>query len=458
MRPGAVDRRGFIRNASAFAAAGASCLSLGSLGDVFGFAGRIGTRPSAVLRGASRPFNILAFGDSIMWGQGLTEDLKFATLVKNWAGANLPGREVTFQNFAHSGAIILPDAVQDAAGVYASEVPDHYPSIYAQLHRALDTFGTRGITASEIDLVLLNGGINDIGVVSIIAPWHSSGSIIELTRDSISHGMNYLLPAAVGLFPNAKFVVPGYFPIITYDSSTPEVTVLLTAVFGPASVVVTPLVKDQLIANCSAFYGEADNGLRSAVAAQNGRTPNRCVYADPGFTALNGYGASERCLFNIGENDPMLNARKTYCAAAGQGNDPLCNSASMGHPNVNGAIKYSTAMTGKLGVFLAEWQGLRKLFACVDPKPVIGAAANYTVWVEDYETRLPVAATVNVGDQTFNANQSFSHVFGCTAPETETSEGLRGKPGKTVTHPGICETIVITAPGYIPLPVRYSTV
>ncbi len=307
-----------------------------------------------------------------MWGQGLTEDLKFATLVKNWVSANLPGREVTFQNFAHSGAIILPDAVQDAAGVYASEVPDHYPSIYAQLHRALDTFGTRGITASEIDLVLLNGGINDIGVVSIIAPWHSSGSISELTRDSLSHGMNYLLPAAVGLFPTAKFIVPGYFPIITSDSSTPEVTVLLTGVFGPASVVVTPLVKDQLIANCSAFYGEADAGLRNAVAAQNGRTPNRCVYADPGFTALNGYGASQRCLFNIGENDPMLNARKTYCSAAGQGNDPLCNSASMGHPNVNGAIKYANAMTGKLGVFLAEWQGLRKLFACVDPRPVTG--------------------------------------------------------------------------------------
>jgi hypothetical protein len=454
MRAGAVDRRGFLRNAAAFGAAGASCLSLGGLGDLFRLAGRSGKGPHAVLRGASRPFNILAFGDSIMWGQGLTEDLKFATLVKNWVGANLPGREVTFQNFAHSGAIILPDAVQDAAGVYASEVPDHYPSIYAQLHRALDTFATRGITASEIDLVLLNGGINDIGVMSIIAPWNSSGSISEVTRDSISHGMNYLLPAAVGLFPNAKFIVPGYFPIITSDSSTPEVTVLLTVVFGPATVVVTPLVKDQLIANCSAFYGEADNGLRNAVAAQNGRTPHRCVYADPGFTALNGYGASERCLFNIGENDPMLNARKTFCAAAGQGNDPLCNSASMGHPNVNGAIKYANAMTAKLGVFLPEWQGLRKLFACVDPKPVMGTAATYTVWVEDYETRLPVAATVNVGAATFDANHSFTHQFTCSPPETEVAEGPRGKPGRTFTRPGECESIVITAAGYIPLSLR----
>jgi hypothetical protein len=209
-----------------------------------------------------------------------------------------------------------------------------------------------------------------------------------------------------------------------------------------------------LIANCSAFYDESGAGLRAAVDAQNGRTPNRCVYADPGFSMYNGYGASQRCLFNVAESDPMLNARKAYCTAAGQEFDPLCAGASMGHPNVDGAIKYANAMTSKLGVFLAEWQGLRKLFACVDPKPVIGSAASYTVWVEDYETRLPVAAAVNVGTQTVSANTSFTYTFACAAPETEKVAGARGKPGKTVTYAGGCDTIGVSAPGYIPLAVR----
>ena len=295
---------------------------------------------------------MLAFGDSIMWGQGLTEDLKFATLVKNWVTANMLGRGVTFENFAHSGARIMPDTVQDGMAPFAGEVPAKFPSVHKQLYRAIESLDARKVRPGEIDLVLLNGGINDIGITSILSPFASSGSIAELTRDSITSHMNYLLPAAASLFPNAKFIVPGYFPIVTEDSATPEVTALLgvlSVVLGIPGLLFTPFLKQQLIANCAAFFTEADAVLRAAVTAQNGRTPSRCVFADPGFSMYNGYGASQRYLFNIGESDPMVLARKNSCGASGQGLDPLCTSASMGHPNVNGAIKYANAMTAKLG-------------------------------------------------------------------------------------------------------------
>lgn len=435
-----VDRRAFIRTASAFAAAGAGRFPFGGLGPF--------------LRGANRgapdtrPFHMLAFGDSIMWGQGLSHNQKFATLVQDWVGANLPGRQLTFQNFAHSGAVIQTDS-RDGATDWDGEVPSPYPTISRQLQSTRDAMLSSSVKPADVDLVLLNGGANDVGITSILNPFASSGGVGDLTRDAVGARMAYLLPIAVGLFPNARFMVPGYFPIITDDSATGEVTALLGILFGPLGLLVTPAVKAQLIANCSAFYNESGAGLRAAVDAQNGRTPNRCVYADPGFSIHNGYGASQRCLFNVAESDPMLDARKAYCAAAGKEFDPFCAGASMGHPNVNGAIKYANAMTAKLGVFLAEWQGLRKLFVCVDPKPSVGAAANYTVWVEDYETRLPVAATVTIGSRTFSSNTSFTHSFGCEAPETETSEGPRGKPGRTITLPGACEGIVITAPGYI---------
>ncbi|MEP7227515.1 MAG: SGNH/GDSL hydrolase family protein [Gemmatimonadales bacterium] len=434
-----VDRRGFIRNASSFAAAGVGCLTYGSLGSMLQAAGRAGAHQ--VLQVPTRPFNILAFGDSIMWGQGLSHNLKFATLVKDWVGANLSGRAVTLQNLAHSGAVIQTDSEDGATG-WEGEVPSPYPSISHQLNAARND-------RAEIDLVLLNGGANDVKITHILNPLNSSGGVGEVTRDVVGGRMAYLLPMAVSLFPNAKFIVPGYYPIITDDSSTEAVTVLLAIL--PLGVLALPWHKQQMIANCSAFYAESGAGLKAAVDAQNGRTPNRCVYADPGFSIYNGYGASQRCLFNVAESDPMLNARKAYCTAAGQEFDPLCAGASMGHPNVKGAEKYRDAMTGKLQGFLAEWQGLRKLFACVDPKPVIGVASNYTVWVEDYETRLPVTATVTISAQTFSANTSFSHAFGCGPSETVTSEGTRGKPGGTVTFPGGCEGIGITAPRYIPL-------
>ena len=454
-----VDRRAFLGRASGLAAAG--CLGLTGLRDMAGIVS--GLRPGAheVLKIASRPFNMLAFGDSIMWGQGLTEGLKFGSLVKSWVEASLPGRSVTFQSFAHSGAVILPDAQQDAAGVFGGEVPSSYPSIHGQLARALDTFATRGITAAEIDLVLLNGGINDIGVVNILNPIASTNSVSELTRDSITDRMNYLLPTAAGLFPNAKFIVPGYFPIITPESSVFEITALLVALgLGEplTALGVTAALKQTLVDHCGAFFAESDAGLRGAVIAQNGRTPNRCVYADPGFSAVNGYGAPQRFLFNVGENDPMNGARQAQCAAAGEATVSKCTIASMGHPNANGAAKYANAMTAKLGAFLPEWQGLRRLFACVDPKPVIGGAASYTVWVEDAETRLPVPASVTVGEQIVSANSKFTHAFGCAAPETETLDGARGKPGRTVTLPPVCDQIMISAPGYINLAVRYPTV
>ncbi len=433
------NRRAFIRDASTMAAAGAGCLMLGVQSSFLRLA-RSGARPA--LRIPSRPFNMLAFGDSIMWGQGLTENQKFATLVKDWVTANMLGRPVTFENFAHSGARVMPNAAFDAVAPSPGEVPAKYPSVHKQLHRAIDSLK---VPPSEIDLLLLNGGINDIGVMSILSPFASSGSISDLTRDSITNHMNYLLPAAAGLFPNAKIIVPGYFPIITDDSSTYEVTALLALLLP-----LVPWVKSQLIANCGAFFTESDAGLRAAVAAQNGRTPNRCVFADPGFSRYNGYGASQRCLFNIKESDPMVVARNDSCVAAGQGLDLTCTSASMGHPNVNGAIKYANAMTAKLGMFLTEWQALRKLFACIEPKPAVGVTANYTVWVEDAVTRLPVPASVTVGEVEVGANQSFSHTFKCAPSEPETLDGPRGRPGKTITPPPACDQIRITAPDYLP--------
>ncbi|MGI8497168.1 MAG: SGNH/GDSL hydrolase family protein [Gemmatimonadaceae bacterium] len=460
----AVNRRAFIRNASALTAAGLSCLAFGDVRNLLGFTGGIGLHRRDVLGIPNRPFNMLAFGDSIMWGQGLTEDLKFATLVKNWVVSQLPGREVTFQNFAHSGAIILQNAAGDASGVYASEVPTDYPSIHGQLNRALDTLVTRGVSPVEIDLVLLNGGANDVGLTNILNPFASTGSVRELTRDSLTARMNSLLPRAIELFPNAKIIVPGYYPIITGDSPLPELIALFVALglltVDPLSAgIVTIAVRETVIQHCKAFFEESDMGLRDAVASQNTRTPNRCVYASPGFAGTNGYGASDRCMFNVAEHDPMFDARQPLCAQAGQGGVSKCATASVGHPNAKGAQKYASAMTSQLTPFVTKWQGLRTLRACVDPKPAIGTSGSYTVWVEDAESRLPVQATVNVGTQTVNANTSFTHTFACVAGERETTApSMPGKPGRTITLPKTCEEIVISAPGYITLPVRYSTV
>ena len=54
-----------------------------------------------------------------------------------------------------------------------------------------------------------------------------------------------------------------------------------------------------------------------------------------------------------------------------------------------------------------------------------------------------------------NSNQTFTHAFGCSAPEPETLDGRLGRPGKTIVGSAECDQIVVTAPDYLPLQVRW---
>ena len=58
----------------------------------------------------SQQINMIVFGDSIMWGQGLRDEYKFHSLVENYLESNLPGLQINKKVIAHSAAIIGKDA------------------------------------------------------------------------------------------------------------------------------------------------------------------------------------------------------------------------------------------------------------------------------------------------------------------------------------------------------------
>jgi len=94
-------------------------------------------------------FRIVTFGDSIPWGQGLLEDEKYDSLIKQ---ALLPSHPegITIERLAHSDAVI---GAFGATGTSESgEVPGSRPSIIEQC----DAFVNDPET---VDLVLLDGGI-----------------------------------------------------------------------------------------------------------------------------------------------------------------------------------------------------------------------------------------------------------------------------------------------------------
>lgn len=57
---------------------------------------------------AERRVNVVAFGDSVMWGQGLAERDKFRSIVRDHIHMFTPGRDVQLFNHSRSGAKIQP--------------------------------------------------------------------------------------------------------------------------------------------------------------------------------------------------------------------------------------------------------------------------------------------------------------------------------------------------------------
>src|SRR6476660_4083358 len=82
-----------------------SCLLLAAL-----LLGTLAVHPmNSAFAQRQKSFNILAFGDSVMWGQGLLGQDKYHRLVENFIKAKYPGIQINKQVFAHSGAAIGKD-------------------------------------------------------------------------------------------------------------------------------------------------------------------------------------------------------------------------------------------------------------------------------------------------------------------------------------------------------------
>jgi lysophospholipase L1-like esterase len=400
-----LDRRAFL---SAAASAGAMA-ALGNFSDVFGRWPLIpGESHAAWPQG--RPFEIVALGDSIMWGQGLSEDpaknQKFTFKVQRFVQEKLPGTEVHLHNFAHSGAQILADDDKDTRPADHGEIPNYFPSITWQLHRAVAELRggvqrryvpqMHGITdPASVGLVLLDGGINDIGTKKILTPDPTilanpadpaSGAewVRRATREQCVDRMETLLSRVLTTFPNARVVITNYYAIASSQSEPKYLWELLRIwdVIDEAMEFSNDWMMKKLAAQSVAFHDEYTRGLRKVVAearsagtvanAPESRTvqmgaprraaalpaaqPRRVALAEVPFGPRNSYAAPDTHLFYLNEPDPAASARKPACLAKYGVLNPLCTLAAGGHPNVRGAELYASAVIGALKQLVPEWQ------------------------------------------------------------------------------------------------------
>lgn len=108
---------------------------------------------------STRPLQMLVLGDSILWGEGLKTEHKTWHHVKVWL-AKSTGRPVVERIEAHSGAVIERSSLTDNLTSSDPEVNVGLPTVNDQIDSALRFYSD----PSQVDLVLLSGCGNDVGV------------------------------------------------------------------------------------------------------------------------------------------------------------------------------------------------------------------------------------------------------------------------------------------------------
>jgi lysophospholipase L1-like esterase len=296
-------------------------------------------------------YRIVCLGDSIMWGQGLLPEEKIDRLVQQALQPRYPGG-VTIENLAHSGAVI------GASGASGSPQPGEVPAPRLSIIEQCAGYAN---SPETVDLVIVNGGINDVGVATILNPFALIPSLDFRIRRACHDGMLVLLRQVAAKFtrPSCKILVPGYYQILSAQSDPAGVPRLL-GLFGiavPAFLEEASDFANPVLARCLVFSDDSTAWLKRAIAEAG---DPRIAFVPSGFTDANSvFVPGTSLLWGISLNDdlspqdPVAAARRPLCDAAHPGTSQalsrqFCYRASAGHPNVRGAAQYSRQILAAL--------------------------------------------------------------------------------------------------------------
>lgn len=300
-------------------------------------------------------FYQVVIGDSVQWGNGLIEEDKMRALVGNVIEREL-GRKVITQVYANSGARIVP---AEGDGICRLNCFGETPLVSTSVIVQVDLIERPDL----IDLILLDGCINDVGVVEIINPLVRESKLIADTEQFCEGEMTTLLRKARDRVPNALVVVTGYYQIVSPFSDL--VGVREWSILKDIQTEVDDLI-DILSENSIVFRDTAHAGLAAAVATVNDETgETRIAFADPGFGPENAVFAKDKWLWSMTNQgtllvrldiaatlfpeDPILRARETACSSPLQKGGLIgCIYASVGHPTPPGERAYANAIIDRL--------------------------------------------------------------------------------------------------------------
>jgi len=291
-------------------------------------------------------------GDSLHWGQGLQENQKLDTLIQGALGPQ-HGGQVTVERLAHSGAVI------GFHPAFGGPAPGEVPVSRLTVAEQCDSFNN---SPETVDLVLVNGGINDVGVANILNPFSFLPTLGSRIQSACHDRMLALLKKVAAKFtkPSAKILVTGYYFILS-DQSDPLRAGDLLKIFGIPTPVPGEenLLLDPIIDRCEQFFADSTRHLQAAVAEANAQANDaRIRFVPSGFTEANAVFVPATSLLwgvdaLLNPEDPVAAQRRPQCDTTFPG--PLeflqreqCHRASAGHPNVAGAVQYKNQILAAL--------------------------------------------------------------------------------------------------------------
>jgi hypothetical protein len=294
-------------------------------------------------------FQTLFLGDSIVWGQGLREEDKFSTSVIQWLNEYHPDLRAFKTVKAHSGAII--GSTGDPAGrLWPSEVPCPDPSIHHQAESFADN------DPSDVDLIVMDGGINDVGIRNIFNPRTLTADLRSLARYACGTSMTALLLTVAAKFnnPRTKILVLGYYPVLSNQSRLAGIAPMISA-FGVSDASTRSRGAGwnpwrRVIDNALLWKSDSDELIQQSIAAASAAHPGRFIWVDPGIQAENSAFAPRPWVFGVrlpqvSAEDDLAATRRAQCVIQP---DPdlraYCCRASAGHPNRWGARAYFNAI------------------------------------------------------------------------------------------------------------------
>ncbi len=352
-----------------------------------------GAEPTAI--------RLACFGDSLMWGQGLRPEDKFAWRV--WDALQPSGNVATMCRLAASSLMLRASAgaqigatTRPALGratrgsgivdvVFGPRIVPRWlsPTLAGEITAApptvLEQIATFDGNAATIDLVLVNGGGNDIGVFWYMTPATSIAALKRRIEKVCYHDMCTLLLRVARQFPNACIVVPGYMQSLSPATATGVATgsggVLLRLIGRLCRPVLnrvfernrvfreeTALQLRRAVHATAALVGEAELATRLAAGPDSGQAASaaatsnqRVIFADVDhFSQENAANGSDAWVWGIDTSpfmpqDPLRELRRGVCTRLGHWSSWYW--ASVGHPNPLGAQEIADGILRSLSAW-----------------------------------------------------------------------------------------------------------